>query len=95
MFSRLSRWLDRLIPFDFQVEHKPGAKLDSPITYRGNPAWMLNRSTPMIVCLQWRKLVELDPPSDLKRKLSPEIDSSLHRLLIINAFLLYRIENNR
>ena len=26
-FSRLTRWLDRLIPFDFQEEHKPGAKL--------------------------------------------------------------------
>ena len=26
MFSRLTRWLDRLKPFDFQVEHKPGAK---------------------------------------------------------------------
>ena len=25
--SRLTRWLDRLIPFDFQVEHKPGAKI--------------------------------------------------------------------
>ena len=27
MFSRLTRWLDGLIPFDFQVEHKPGAKI--------------------------------------------------------------------
>ena len=27
MFSRLARWLDRLIPFDFLVEHKPGAKI--------------------------------------------------------------------
>ena len=27
MFSRLTRWLDRLIPFGFQVEHKPGAKI--------------------------------------------------------------------
>ena len=27
MFSRLTRWLDRLIPFDFQIEHKPGAKI--------------------------------------------------------------------
>ena len=26
MFSRLKRWLERLIPFEFQVEHKPGAK---------------------------------------------------------------------
>ena len=26
MFSRLTRWLDRLIPFDFQVEQTPGAK---------------------------------------------------------------------
>ena len=25
-FSRLTRWLDRLIPFDFQVEHEPGKK---------------------------------------------------------------------
>ena len=27
MFSRLTRWLDRLIPFDFQIEHKTGAKI--------------------------------------------------------------------
>ena len=27
MFSRLTRWLDRLIPFDFEVEHKPVAKI--------------------------------------------------------------------
>ena len=27
MFSRLTRWLDRLIPFGFRIEHKPGAKI--------------------------------------------------------------------
>ena len=27
MFSRLTRWLDRLIPFEFRIEHKPGAKI--------------------------------------------------------------------
>ena len=27
MFSRLTRWLDWLIPFDFRIEHKPGAKI--------------------------------------------------------------------
>ena len=27
MFSQLTRWLDRLIPFDFEVEHMPGAKI--------------------------------------------------------------------
>ena len=27
MFSSLTRWLDRLIPFDFQIDHKPGAKI--------------------------------------------------------------------
>ena len=27
MFSKLTRWLDRLIPFDFQVKYKPGAKI--------------------------------------------------------------------
>ena len=27
LFSRLKRWLDRLIPFDFVIEHKPVAKI--------------------------------------------------------------------
>ena len=27
LFSRLTRWLDRLIPFDFVIEDKPGAKI--------------------------------------------------------------------
>ena len=27
IFRRLRRWLDRLIPFDFQVEPKPGARI--------------------------------------------------------------------
>ena len=27
IFSRLTRWLDRFIPFAFQLEHKPGAKV--------------------------------------------------------------------
>ena len=27
LFSRLTRWLDRLIPFHFVIEHKPGAKI--------------------------------------------------------------------
>ena len=27
LFSRITRWLDRLIPFDFVIEHKPGAKI--------------------------------------------------------------------
>ena len=25
--SRLTRWVDRLLPFDFNVEHLPGAKM--------------------------------------------------------------------
>ena len=27
LFSRLTRWLDKLIPYDFVIEHKPGAKI--------------------------------------------------------------------
>ena len=27
LFSRLTGWLDRLIPFDFQIEHKTGTKI--------------------------------------------------------------------
>ena len=25
--SRLTRWIDRLLPFDFNIEHIPGAKM--------------------------------------------------------------------
>ena len=25
--SRLTRWVDRLLPFDFKIEHIPGAKM--------------------------------------------------------------------
>ena len=27
MFSRLTRWIDRIFPFDFVIEHMPGAKI--------------------------------------------------------------------
>ena len=27
MFSRLTRWMDRIIPFNFVIEHMPGAKI--------------------------------------------------------------------
>ena len=27
MFSRLKRWIDRIIQFDFKIEHMPGAKI--------------------------------------------------------------------
>ena len=38
MFSRLTRWLDRLIPFDFSVEHKPGAKIGLADYLSRNPS---------------------------------------------------------
>ena len=37
MFSRFTRWLDRLIPFDFCVEHKPGAKIGLANYFSRNP----------------------------------------------------------
>ena len=27
MFSRLNRWIDQIIPFDFVIEHMTGAKI--------------------------------------------------------------------
>ena len=83
-------------PVRFSSRAKTRSKnLDSQITYRGIPAWMLNRLAPTTVCSRWRKLAKLDPPSDLKKNLSPKIDSSFHRLLIIDAFVIYRIGNDR
>ena len=37
MFCHLTRWLDRLIPFDFQVEEKPGAKIGLADYLSGQP----------------------------------------------------------
>ena len=37
MFSRLTRWIDRIIPFHFVIEHMPGAK-NGPADYlSGHP----------------------------------------------------------
>ena len=38
MFSRSTRCLDRLLPFDFQVEHKPGAKIGLADFSSGHPS---------------------------------------------------------
>ena len=95
MFSRLTRWLNRLIPFDFQVEHKPAAKIGLADYLSRHPSLDAQPVSTYDSMFTVGKLVELDPPSDLKRKLSPKIDSSLHRLLIINAVVIYRIENDR
>ena len=38
MFSRLTRWLDRLFPFDFSVEYKPGAKIGLADYLSGSPS---------------------------------------------------------
>ena len=38
IFSRLTRWLDRFIPFAFQVEHKPGAKYGRADYLSRNPS---------------------------------------------------------
>ena len=37
-FSRLTRWIDRLIPFDFRIEHKPGAKIGLEDFLSRNPS---------------------------------------------------------
>ena len=44
MFSRLTRSLDRLIPFDFQIEHKAGAKIGLADYLSRHPC---NEATPM------------------------------------------------
>ena len=38
MFSRLTRWLDCPLPFDFQVEHKPRAKIGFADYLSGHPS---------------------------------------------------------
>ena len=38
MFSRLTRCLDRLIPFDFQIEHKRGSKIGLADNLSRNPS---------------------------------------------------------
>ena len=45
MVSRLTRCLDRLIPFDFEVEHKTGAKSGWAHYLSRNPngAWCRQR----------------------------------------------------
>ena len=47
MFSRLARWLDRLIPLDFRIEHKPGAKIGLADYLSRHPS---REATPISTC---------------------------------------------
>ena len=95
MFSRLTRWLDRLIPFDFQVEHKPAAKIGFADYLSRHPSSDAKPVSTYDSMFTVAKISQLDSHSDLKRKNYPKVNSSLQRLIIINAFVIYRIENSR
>ena len=55
MFSRLTRWLDRLIPFDFRIEHKPGPKMDWRTTYHVIKVEKQRQLVRMITFLLWQR----------------------------------------
>ena len=63
MLSRLTRWIDCIIPFDFVIDHMPGEKSDSLATFqdirRGKP----RKSVDTITLLQWQNLRWLQPIS--------------------------------
>ena len=95
MFSRLTRWLDRLIPFDFQVEHKPGAKIGLADYLSRHPSLDAKPVSTYDSMFTVAKISKTRSALGFEKEASPKVDSSLHRLLIINAFVIYRIENNR
>ena len=69
MFSRLKRWLDRLIPLDliFKLNKNLELKLVSPNIYQDIHVRTLNRSAHMTVCLWWQKLTLLRGALGLKK----------------------------
>ena len=64
IFSRLTRWLDRLIPFDFRVEHKPVAKIGFADYLSRHPSSDAKPVSTYDSMFTWQNLVILDPPSD-------------------------------
>ena len=95
MFSRLTRWLDRLIPFDSQVEHKPGAKIGLVDYLSRHPSLDAQPVSTYDSMFTVAKISRIRSALGFEKEAYPKIDSRLHRLLIINAFVIYRIENNR
>ena len=95
MFSRVPRWLDRLILFDFQVEHKPGAKIGLADYLSRHPSSNAKPVRTYDSMFTVAKIILIRSTSDLQRNISPKANSSLQRLLIVNVFVLYRKENSR
>ena len=94
-FRRLTIWLDRLIPFDFQVEHKPGAKIglaDYLLRYPSVDAKPVSNYDSMFTVAKVRRIrsaLGFEKEAFSKGRLEcPSVK-------IINAFVIYRIENNR
>ena len=95
MFSRLTRRLDRLIPFDFQVVHKPGAKMGLADYLSRHPSLDAQPCCTYDSMFTVAKISSIKSALGFQQEALSKIDSSLHRLIILNAFVIYRIENNR
>ena len=95
MFSRITRWLDRLIPFDCQVEHKTGAKVGFADYLSRHPSSDAKPVSTYDSMFTVAKIIQSRSALGFEKEIFPEVDSSLQRLIIINAFVIHRITKSR
>ena len=100
MFSRLTRWLDQLKPFDFEVEHKPGAKIglaDCLSRHRNSEAEPVSRYDTMFTVA---KLRSIKSPLGYKTKLANSStivnnEASNRKLANGNRICIFRKKNRQ
>ena len=89
MFSRLTRWIDRIIPFDFVIEHMPGLKLAWRIIYQGIRWGKQQELAFMITLSQWQNCNQSSIHSD---KLIPIKGSLKHQRNQLFQLKIYKLE---
>ena len=95
MFSRLTRWLDRLIPFDFQVEHKPGAKIGLADYLSRHPTLEPQPVSTYDCMFTVAKIERIRSALGFEKETFSKNRLEYPPVTVIDAFVIYRIENDR
>ena len=76
MFSWLTRWIDRIAPFDFMTEHMPGAKVGMADYLSRHPAGEAERISRYDNTLKLAKVTPINKSFDYRSETSPPINKS-------------------
>ena len=87
MFSWLTRWIDRIVPFDFMKEHMPGAKVGMADYLSRHPAGEAERISRYDNTLKLAKVTPINKSFDYRSETS-RLKANIIRNSIVSDYSL-------